>query len=314
MIASRLRAPCVSALALAALAVPTAATAQMPSGAPSLLQGSVLPSVFIQPRPMAFLERQLEYPRVQRAYERKVERVEEVLDAGGVEAIGEVFFRVFKREQELEVWVREPAGPEFTLVRTYPVCEVSGQLGPKREQGDLQVPEGFYSIDVFNPWSRFHLSMRVDYPNAVDRVRGHRTSPGGDIYIHGGCATIGCVPVTDEYIEELYLIAAAARDAGHERIPVHIFPTRLDDHGLRWLADSYGDQSVDFAFWQNLQQGYLAFERTRVLPWVGHDGDRYTFDAPLPSGSSSRLVTRDSAPAQPLGTPIGAPISAPSGR
>lgn len=317
MTASSLRAWCTLALALAGAALSTSAAAQMPVAVPAgLMSAGEAPALFGQPGVEAFLERQLEYPRVQRAYERKAERVEAVLEASGVDAIGEVFFRVFKREQELEVWVREPAGPAFTLVRTYPVCEISGQLGPKRAQGDLQVPEGFYTIDVFNPWSRFHLSMRVDYPNAVDRARGHRTALGGDIYIHGGCATIGCVPVTDEYIEEIYLLAASARDGGQQRIPVHIFPTRLDDDGLRWLADTYGAESVDYPFWQNLQQGYRAFERTGILPWVGHDGDRYTFDAVLPSRSSTRLVTRDSAGGAggAGGSPLGTPIGAGSGR
>ena len=123
--------------------------------------------------------------------------------------------------------------------------------------------------------------MRVDYPNAVDRARGGTGRLGGDIYIHGGCATIGCVPVTDQWIEEIYLIAVQAREAGQETIPVHIFPTRLDTNGLAWLGDTYGPDFVDFPFWQNLQQGYLAFERTRTVPGVGYDGTRYTFAPPV---------------------------------
>lgn len=245
-------------------------------------------------RPGRFLERQLQNPRVQGAFERKAERVDAVLEASGVADMGEVFFRVFKREQELEVWARAAGAEAFVLVNTYPVCEVSGELGPKRRQGDLQIPEGFYTIDVFNPASRFHLSMRVDYPNAVDRVRSPGQALGGDIYIHGGCATIGCVPVTDEYIEELYLVAAAARDAGQRRIPVHIFPTRLADEGLDWLTATYGPDHVDHPFWRNLQEGYEAFETTRVVPRVGYDGGQYTFSRP-------RART-------PLGTPLHAPL------
>lgn len=277
----------------------------------SALPGSApetVPATLPAPRPMGFLQRQLVYPRVQRAYERKAERIEATLDARGVEDLGEVFFRVFKREQELEVWAREPGAPTFTQVKTYPVCEISGRLGPKRRQGDLQIPEGFYSIDIFNPWSNFHLSMRVDYPNAVDRARGSGGPLGGDIYIHGGCVTIGCVPVTDEYIEEIYLIAAAARDAGQHRIPVHIFPTRLDDAGLKWLADHYGTRHIDYPFWQNLQQGYLAFEQTRQLPPIGNERDRYTFGAP-PSTRSAQVLTSDPLQATPV-----APATSPSGR
>ncbi len=313
MTASRPRPWCILALVLAAFVVPAPAAAQVAQSRLSELVAGALAKALEAPveveEPAAFLARQLEFPRVQGAYERKAQRVEAVLEAGGVGDLGEVFFRVFKKERELEVWAREPAGPSFRLVKTYPVCEMSGRLGPKRRQGDLQVPEGFYAIDTFNPWSRFHLSMRVDYPNAVDRVRGSGAPLGGDIYIHGGCATIGCVPVTDEYIEELYLVAAAARDAGQQRIPVHIFPTRLDDDGLRWLADTYGADHVDYPFWQNLQQGYLAFERTGILPWVEQADGRYTFDAP-PVTSSARTVSRtpaseaSSADPGPLGVPV----------
>lgn len=298
------------------LLVPAAVSAQSTglASAASVKGGGFFDGA-MAPAPATFLERQLQFPRVRQAYERKAERVEAALDAAGVTDVREVFFRVFKSERELEVWVREPAGPAFTRVATYPVCELSGELGPKRKQGDLQVPEGFYSIDVFNPWSQYHLSMRVDYPNAVDRVRGHSAAPGGDIYIHGGCATVGCVPVTDEYIEEVYLMAAAARAAGQDRIPVHIFPTRLDDDGLRQLADTYGPDSVDYPFWQNLQQGYLAFERSRVLPWVDAEGGRYTFDAlpsrvarSAPASTAARAATADLAAdpssAGPLGTEI----------
>lgn len=260
---------------------------EAPSGA-----GSVVPASVSAPRSVGFLQRQLDYPRVKRAYERNAERIEATLEARGVEDLGEVFFRVFKREQELEVWAREPGTPTFTRVKTYPVCEISGRLGPKRRQGDLQIPEGFYSIDIFNPWSNFHLSMRVDYPNAVDRARGGEGRLGGDIYIHGGCATIGCVPVTDEYIEEIYLVAAAARDAGQHSIPVHIFPTRLDDAGLSWLAEHYGTHYIDYPFWENLQQGYLAFERTRQLPAIGFERDRYTFTPP-PLTRSAGVTTPD---------------------
>lgn len=219
--------------------------------------------------PTGFRDRQLRYPRVRRAYEEKAPDVASLFRTRGVDVLAEVYIRVFKREQLLEVWARERGNRTFALVDTYPVCKISGRLGPKRREGDGQIPEGFYSIDLFNPWSDYHLSMRVDYPNGVDRFRSGRARLGGDIFIHGGCATIGCVPVTDESIEELYLIGVEARNAGQRRIPVHIFPTRLDGPGMAWLAQHYGRNFVDFPFWQNLQEGYLAFERTRRLPSIG---------------------------------------------
>lgn len=239
--------------------------------------------VVAEPVMSSFLRRQLDYPRVREAWEEKADRVAELFAAGSVDGPMEVFFRVFKRERELEVWARELGEPEFSRLRTYPVCRVSGDLGPKREEGDRQIPEGFYGIDVLNPRSDYHLSMRVDYPNAVDRARGGLEPLGGDIYIHGGCSTIGCVPVTDEWIEELYLIAVEAREAGQRRIPVHIFPTRLDDAGLDWLRREYGEAHVDYPFWENLREGYLAFERTRTLPRIRPDRDRYVVQHPAPA-------------------------------
>lgn len=225
------------------------------------------------------LGRQLEFPRVRRAYETRAKGVVAMFEEIGVSA-PEVFFRVFKRDQVLEVWARNRGTGSFRLLKTYPVCKLSGQMGPKRRQGDGQIPEGFYEIDLLNPQSNYHLSMRVDYPNAVDRAReGGRAPLGGDIYIHGGCATIGCVPVTDRWIEEIYLIALGARDAGQATIPVHLFPTRLDDAGMRWLARTYGTAFVDYPFWQNLREGYQLFETSRLVPGVAYDGARYTFRA-----------------------------------
>lgn len=141
--------------------------------------------------------------------------------------------------------------------------------------------------------------MRVNYPNRVDRRRSAGDAPGGDIYIHGGCATIGCVPVTDDYIEELYLVAAAARDAGQRRIPVHIFPTRLDDDGLTGLERRFGEDREELAFWQNLAEGYRSFEETRMVPRIGYDGDRYTFGPPRsskPLGSPARPILAGRTP------------------
>lgn len=261
----------------------TADTAAAPEVASSPLKAAVSNLPMLRPgATRSFLARQLQFPRVRRAYEGKQGRVVGLFGTRAVVA-PEVFFRVFKREQVLEVWVRNAGMGPYELMSTYPVCKLSGRLGPKRREGDRQIPEGFYEIDLLNPQSNYHLSMRVDYPNPVDRARGGQGRLGGDIYIHGGCATIGCVPVTDEWIEELYLIAIHAQDAGQETIPVHIFPTRLDPAGLGWLEATYGSSFPDYSFWQNLQEGYLAFERTRAVPAVGYDGGRYTFHSSAPA-------------------------------
>jgi murein L,D-transpeptidase YafK len=230
-----------------------------------------------------FRDVQLRYARVRRAHSTRAGRVEARFQAQGVGQPAEVFFRVFKREQLLEVWARDAGAASFVMINTYPVCATSGDLGPKREEGDAQIPEGFYSIDLFNPVSNYHLSLRVDYPNAVDRARQPTDALGGDIFIHGGCSTIGCVPVTDQWMEEIYLMAVHARDAGQERIPVHLFPTHLDEPGMEWLREEYGEEHPDLEFWETLRAGYEAFEETRVVPVVAHKDGRYVVPLGLAS-------------------------------
>ena len=189
-----------------------------------------------------------------------------------------LFFRVFKAGGELEVWAQPEERAGYMHIKTYPVCARSGVLGPKRRQGDGQVPEGFYRLDRFNPYSSYHLSMRVNYPNASDRILGRGKALGGDIYIHGDCVTIGCLPMTDRGIDELYLMALDTRDGGHP-VDVHIFPDRMDDAGWARLRNIAGENTKLLAFWKNLREGYRWFEvhakppRVRVTP-----KGAYTFD------------------------------------
>ena len=122
-----------------------------------------------------------------------------------------MYVRVFKQERGLELWVRPVSGDRFALLRTYPICALAGVLGPKRIQGDRQVPEGFYTIDLFNPESSYHLSLRINYPNQRDRAASPRKHGlGGDIFIHGGCKSDGCIAINDQAIQELYWIAVIA--------------------------------------------------------------------------------------------------------
>ena len=112
--------------------------------------------------------------------------------------------------------------------------------GPKRREGDLQIPEGFYYIDRFNPKSNFYLSLGINYPNQSDRVLGKRGNLGGDIHSYTAAGvTIGCVPITDEYIKEVYWLAVQAKSNGHAKIPVHIFPTELDDQTMGRLKTHF---------------------------------------------------------------------------
>ena len=173
-----------------------------------------------------------------------------------------VFLRAFKEEKTLELWASNGNGP-MALVREYPIAAASGGPGPKRREGDFQVPEGVYRIDRFNPHSRFHLSLGLDYPNASDRIRSG-TRPGGDIFIHGNRKSIGCMAMTDPVIEEIY---GACRSAGNARsIPVHLFPCRMDGPLMRSLLAQYPQNN---RFWSELQPIYQAFNLGHRVPKVG---------------------------------------------
>lgn len=153
--------------------------------------------------------------------------------------------RAFKESDEVELWLAAAKG--WRLFRTYTVAAQSGGLGPKQREGDRQVPEGRYGItaSALNPASAYHLSFNIGYPNAEDRRLG-RT--GSFIMIHGGGASIGCLAMTDPWIEEIYLIVEAALRAGQAEVPVHAFPFRMTEERLRAAADLPWH-----AFWQSLR-------------------------------------------------------------
>jgi len=180
-----------------------------------------------------------------------------------------MLLRVYKDDDVLELWAGD-ASKELARIKSYPICSRSGDLGPKRRRGDLQVPEGFYHVDRFNAWSSFHLSLGVNYPNDSDRILGHKPNLGGDIFIHGDCVTIGCVPLETEPIKELYLIALDTRLAGRT-VHVHIFPRRLDSEGLAALAERASDDAGLMAFWRDLVPGWEYFEKNRKLPKIRVD-------------------------------------------
>ncbi len=183
-------------------------------------------------------------------------------DAGMSYPPDELYLRAFKEEKELEVWAG-PRNKPLTLIQKYPICAASGELGPKRQEGDLQVPEGFYDIKSFNPTSSFHLSMEVSYPNASDRVLGTKGKLGGLIYMHGACASIGCISITDGPIEQVYLMAS---DARLRKLPIHIFPKRLTEAGLKSL-----EKGAHLEFWKQLAPGFTYFEQHRRPPAVKID-------------------------------------------
>ena len=174
----------------------------------------------------------------------------------------EIFIRAFKQEELLEVFIKELSQERFRLLKTYDFCSSSGSLGPKRKEGDKQIPEGIYHIDRFNPKSQFHLSLGLNYPNKSDRIKGDPEEPGSDIFIHGKCVTIGCIPLGDPGIEELFVLAEQAKLQGQAKIPVHIFPAKMDTEQMQELNRQF-PQHTDF--WEKLIPLYQAFESSKQL-------------------------------------------------
>jgi murein L,D-transpeptidase YafK len=229
-------------------------------------------------QPPSFKETQLTFNRVKDAYRQKEITVKNYFSNKNLIYQGtNIFLRAFKKERILEVWVKNPLSEKFDLLLSYDFCAVSGDPGPKRNEGDRQIPEGVYHINHFNPLSNFYLSLGINYPNKSDKILGG-TSPGSAIYIHGDCVTIGCIPITDDKIKELYLLCVEARNNGQKEIPVHIFPARLSPSNLTDLKRLYGHDAVRVAFWENLRPVYQAFEDTRLLNPVKIDAHgRYHF-------------------------------------
>jgi murein L,D-transpeptidase YafK len=177
---------------------------------------------------------------------------------------GQLFIRAFKHEGEVEAWGRDNSEP-MKLIKTWQLTAQSGVPGPKRREGDRQIPEGCYQVVAFNPKSNYHLSLGLDYPNAADRVHSDREKPGFDIYIHGSNVSIGCLAIGDDMIEELYLLAADFRGERKDAIPVHIFPARMKGSEWEDLRVWY-PQLVNF--WGELEPIYRAFESSGRVPAV----------------------------------------------
>lgn len=194
-------------------------------------------------------------------------RVDDALAKKGLSFGSSVYVRIFKEEAELEVWLSN--GDRYEPFKTYPICALSGALGPKQKEGDAQSPEGFYSVtrDKLNPASQYHLAFDIGYPNAYDRSLG-RT--GSLIMVHGKCVSIGCFAMTDDGIEEIYSLAAAAFAKQQASIPVHVFPFRMTTENMKRHASS-----TWAGFWSDMKSGYDAFESTHVPPEVSFSRGHY---------------------------------------
>lgn len=212
--------------------------------------------------------------RARAAADRVRPALERDLLALGVRVGAPLFLRLHKAEAELELFVDD--GMRYLRFRRYPICAYSGALGPKLREGDGQAPEGFYAVrlEQLNPASRFHLAFDLGFPNAYDRALG-RT--GSYLMVHGDCVSIGCYAMGDAAIEEIYTLVEAALRGGQPAVPVHIFPFRMDGTGRGANEDARWRD-----FWENLREGWLAFERTGRPPAVGVRDGRYVFDGGSP--------------------------------
>jgi murein L,D-transpeptidase YafK len=183
-----------------------------------------------------------------------------------------ILIRIFKEEAELEVWKQDDS-ERFALLRTYPICRWSGELGPKIKTGDRQAPEGFYSITpgLMNPNSDNYLAINAGFPNAYDRANG-RT--GAFLMIHGGCSSSGCYAMTDEQIAEIYALARESFSGGQQSFQIQAYPFRMTP-----LNMARHRNSPHMAFWKTLKQGHDVFEVTRLEPKVDVCERRYIFDA-----------------------------------
>lgn len=220
----------------------------------------------------SFKATQQKCERVKTAYSEKWELLQTELAKQKIDKNSfELFIRIFKKDKIVEVWLKSKSKKEFQLFKSYKICASSGTLGPKHQQGDNQVPEGFYSVSAFNPYSNYYLSLGVSYPNESDKMKW-KNNLGGDIMIHGNCVTIGCIPLTDEFIKEVYILAVEAKNGGQQTIPIHIFPTKLDEKGMTFLQNTFEKSSL-IDFWKNLKTGYDYFEVHHFIPKIKADGN-----------------------------------------
>lgn len=221
----------------------------------------------------SFKTAQLKYPRVKAAFQERGKELTQLYTSKKLNPkTSHVFIRAFKQEDELELWARYKNNTQFIKLKTYKICAKSGELGPKTRAGDGQVPEGLYNINRFNPASNFHLSLGINYPNKADKLRSGYNPTGGDIFIHGSCVTIGCLPLTDEYIEEVYMACVEAKECLQKKIQVEIYPCRLTKENTIKIKKQFANNQNNIDLWNTLQKSYDFFERNQFpIP--------YTFDA-----------------------------------
>jgi murein L,D-transpeptidase YafK len=193
-----------------------------------------------------------------------------------------VLIRLFKEESELEVWKQDTSG-RYALLKVYPICRWSGDLGPKVKEGDRQAPEGFYPITpgLMNPNSSYYLAINTGFPNVYDRANNRH---GAFLMIHGDCSSRGCYAMTDEEIGEIYSLARDAFLGGQKAVQIQAYPFRMTPANMARHRNN-----PNLAFWQMIKEGNDHFEVSHLEPKVDVCERRYVFDAVPPAGSSRSL-------------------------
>ncbi len=229
---------------------------------PLLFLGSEMPSP-------SFRAKQMTFTRVREAYAAKEKIVVKTLAGHSISRDSlRIYHRAFKTEKIVELWAKNISDSVFVQVKKFPICEISGTIGPKRRSRDLQVPEGFYHITDLNPYSKYYLSMQINYPNASDSIRGVRGHLGNLIFIHGGCESSGCIAITNDKISELAVYCIEAYNSGQKEIGLTIFPAKLNDAAYSGLKNGYSKDKDKISLWADLKKSYDLFEKSKVPPAV----------------------------------------------
>ena len=199
-----------------------------------------------------------------------------------------ILVRLFKQEAELEIWKQDRSG-RFALLKTYPICRWSGDLGPKVREGDRQAPEGFYSISPaqMNPQSAYYLSFNTGYPNAFDKALG-RT--GSQLMVHGDCSSRGCYAMTDEQIAEIYSLGRESFFGGQKSFQLQAYPFKMTPANMAKHRNN-----PNMPFWKMIKEGNDHFEVTKQEPKVDFCEKKYVFDAAKPPNATRDLVFDASA-------------------
>lgn len=245
----------------------------------------------------SFVDYQKTFQKPSESFVRKESLLKKLFELKGLKWPARyLYLRAFKYDSQLEVWAKNSVKDEYKLVKMYKICALAGTLGPKRFEGDYQVPEGFYYINEFNPNSNYYLSLGLNYPNASDKLLGDAARPGGDIYIHGGCATVGCIPIRDDQIDELYVLTASAKGGGLDFIPVHIFPINYNvKKSYEFLAKLTKENASLKRFTDKLEEAFDYFEKYKQLPIIMiRDNGDYAINDALPKVPKFQPIIRKS--------------------